>query len=87
MTVANLLPPPHDYNLSIVKLMNHPTYHAYQAQTAALSLFPSVYVKYLPPTWGVATPSTPQPGATTENSGAKEQREWKRRIKMYRACF
>ncbi|KAJ3570271.1 hypothetical protein NP233_g4512 [Leucocoprinus birnbaumii] len=81
--LSNVLPPPHDYNLPIVKLMNHPTYNVFQAQTAALSLFPSVYVKYLPPTWGVATPSTPQPGATSENSGAKEQREWKRRIKMY----
>ncbi|KAF5354988.1 hypothetical protein D9756_005382 [Leucocoprinus leucothites] len=81
--LSNILPPPHDFNLPIIKLMNHPTYHAFQAQTAALSLFPSVYVKYLPPTWGVATPSTPQPGAATESSGGKEQREWKRRIRMY----
>ncbi|KAF9451948.1 hypothetical protein P691DRAFT_722968 [Macrolepiota fuliginosa MF-IS2] len=81
--LSNLLPPPHDFNLPIVKLMNHPTYNSFQAQTAALSLFPYAYVKYLPPVWGVATPSTPQPGAAMESSGAKEQREWKRRIKMY----
>lgn len=66
--------------------MNNPSYRAYQEQTATLSLFPFVYVKYIPPVWGVATPSAPEPGATIENSGAKEQREWKRRIKMYRAC-
>ncbi|XP_006461177.1 hypothetical protein AGABI2DRAFT_192709 [Agaricus bisporus var. bisporus H97] len=81
--LSNILPPPHDFGLPIVKLMNNPSYRAYQEQTATLSLFPFVYVKYIPPVWGVATPSAPEPGATIENSGAKEQREWKRRIKMY----
>jgi|ERR1700722_19615493 len=42
--------------------MNHPTYRAYQVQTAALSLFPNVYIKFLPPAWNSPTPATPAPG-------------------------
>jgi hypothetical protein len=41
---GNLLPPPHDLEVPIVKLMNSPAYRAFQARTAALSLFPSVKV-------------------------------------------
>ncbi|TFK44800.1 hypothetical protein BDQ12DRAFT_717949 [Crucibulum laeve] len=84
--LSNILPPPHDLDLPIVKLMNHPTYLAFQAQTAALSLFANVYIKYLPPVWNATTPHTPLPGTASSapaESDLKQQREWKRRIKMY----
>jgi len=81
--LSNFLPPPHDSDLQLVQLMNHARYRSFQAHTAALSLFPSIHIKYLPPAWDqVATPSNLQSGST-ENSGVREQREWKRRIKMY----
>jgi hypothetical protein len=83
-TAANILPPPHNLTLPIVQLMGHPTYRAYQAHTAALSLFPKLYVKFLPPTWNAPTPPTPPPNASFENTESKEKKEWKRRIKMYR---
>ena len=86
---ANILPPTHDLGISIVKLLNHPTYRAYQADTASLSLFPSVYIKFLPPRWNAVTPATPGPSgngsATVDES--KEKKEWKRRVKMYRKSF
>lgn len=86
LNTANFLPPSGNSDLPIVKLMSHPSYRSFQAQTAALSLFPSIRIKYLPPAWDVSTPSNLQPGSA-EISGVKEQREWKRRIKMYRVYF
>ena len=77
-----MLPPPHDLELPIVKLMNHPTYLAFQVQVAALSLFPYVSVKFLPPSWDAPTPPTPSV-EVAEISDSKQKREWKRRIKMY----
>ena len=83
---ANILPPPHDLELPIVKLMNHPTYLAFQSQTAALSLLPNLYVKYIPPSWNAPTPPTPSMGPS-EDAESKQKREWKRRIKMYCTLF
>jgi len=83
--LANYLPPPHDLALPIVRLMNHPHYQTYQAHTAALSLFPNLCIKYIPPAWNALPPPTPLPGSTTSGEADdKEQRnEWKRRIMMY----
>ncbi|KAE9411358.1 hypothetical protein BT96DRAFT_1011188 [Gymnopus androsaceus JB14] len=82
--LSNLLPPPNDLELPIVKLMNHPTYRKFQSQIAALSLFPQVVIKYLPPSWDVATPPTPSIlVASPINDATKQKKEWKRRIKMY----
>ena len=66
--------------------MNHPHYQTYQAHTAALSLFPNLCIKYIPPAWNALPPPTPVPGATTSGEADdKDQRnEWKRRIMMYR---
>lgn len=80
--LSNFLPPPHDIVLPIVKLLTHPTYQSYQSQIATLSLFPRVYLSYVPPTWNAPTPPTPVPGQEAPIS-SKEQKEWKRRIKMY----
>jgi hypothetical protein len=81
--LSNILPPPHDLDLPIVKLMNHPAYLAFQSQVAVLSLFPNVYVKFLPPSWDAPTPQTPFPGSPIESAEVQQQQEWKRRIKMY----
>jgi len=81
--LSNILPPPHDLDLPIVKLMNHPAYLAFQSRIAVLSLFPNVYVKFLPPSWDAPTPQTPYPGSPIEPADVQQQREWKRRIKMY----
>jgi len=80
--LSNVLPPPHDLELPIVKLLSHPTYQSYQSHIATLSLFPRVYLSYVPPTWNAPTPPTPllEQNATTSS---KEKKEWKRRIKMY----
>jgi hypothetical protein len=67
-----------------MKLMNHLSYRAYQSHTAALSLFPNLYVKFLPPAWDAPTPPTPPAGASFDKTDSKEKKEWKRRIKMYR---
>lgn len=75
---ANVLPPAHTLSLPIVKLLTHPTYLAYQKHIAVLSLFPNVYVKFLPPAWDEPTPKA------TPKEFSKEAKEWKRRIKMYR---
>jgi hypothetical protein len=83
-SIANILPPPHDLDLPIVKLMNHPAYLAFQSRIAVLSLFPNVYVKFLPPSWDAPTPQTPYPGSPIEPADVQQQQEWKRRIKMYR---
>ncbi|KAF8200926.1 hypothetical protein BJ912DRAFT_843679 [Pholiota molesta] len=83
IVLSNILPPPHDLDLPIVKLMNHPTYLAFQSQVAALSLIPQVYVKFLPPSWDVPTPQTPFPGSPIEAADTQQIKEWKRRIKMY----
>lgn len=67
--------------------MNHPAYRAFETQTAALSLFPNLYIKFLPPSWNAPTPPTPHVSAgaqeDAESAEAKQKREWKRRIKMY----
>ncbi|KAL0956494.1 hypothetical protein HGRIS_002638 [Hohenbuehelia grisea] len=81
--IKNLLPPPDELDLPIVKLMNHPSYLAYQAQTAALSLYPTLHIKFLPPTWNAPTPKSPPPGVTSTEQDVKQNKEWKRRIKMY----
>lgn len=54
--------------------MNDPEFRAYQTRTAALSLFPQLHVKLLPPAWG----------ANGVPSADADKKEWKRRIKMYR---
>jgi hypothetical protein len=79
---ANLLPPPHDLELPIVKLLSHPTYRSYQSHVATLSLFPRVYLSYVPPTWDAPTPPTPLDDQGTATP-SKEKKEWKRRVKMY----
>ncbi|KAH9485058.1 hypothetical protein JR316_0001964 [Psilocybe cubensis] len=85
IVLSNILPPPHNLDLPIVKLMNHPTYLAFQSQVAALSLIPQVYVKFLPPAWDAPTPQTPFPGSPIEAADTQQIKEWKRRIKMYLA--
>ncbi|KAJ7497398.1 hypothetical protein FB451DRAFT_1211335 [Mycena latifolia] len=80
--ISSMLPPPHDLSLSIVKLMKHPTYRAFQSQTAALSLLPKLYIKFLPPSWDAPTPATPS-GPTSDDANSKQLKEWKRRVKMY----
>ncbi|KAG6832632.1 hypothetical protein H0H92_014468 [Tricholoma furcatifolium] len=82
IVLSNILPPPHDLELPIVKLMNHPTYLAFQSQVAALSLLPAVYVKFLPPSWDAPTPPTPSV-EVAELTDSQQKKEWKRRIKMY----
>jgi len=72
--VSNILPPPDDLSLPIVKLLTHPSYRNYQAHTAALSLYANVFVAYLPPAWGLPTPI---------QSAPRDRTEWKKRIKMY----
>lgn len=59
--IANILPPPDDFTLPIVKLLTHPTYRDYQSRTAALSLYSNIFIKFIPPIWGAATPPTPAP--------------------------
>jgi hypothetical protein len=49
---------------------------------ATLSLFPRVYLSYIPPTWNATTPPTPISSQDT-TIASKEKKEWKRRIKMY----
>jgi len=61
IVLSNVLPPPKGLAHPIVKLMNHPAYRAYQTQTAALSLFPNVYVKFIPPSWDTSVPTTAGP--------------------------
>ncbi|KAJ7076395.1 hypothetical protein B0H15DRAFT_790678 [Mycena belliarum] len=82
IVLSSMLPPPHDLSLSIVKLMKHPTYRAFQSQTAALSLFPELYIKFLPPSWDAPTPATPT-GVASDDANSKQRTEWKRRVKMY----
>jgi hypothetical protein len=65
-----------------VKLLTHPFYHSYQSHVATLSLFPRVYLSYIPPVWNAATPPTPISGHDA-TVASKEKKEWKRRIKMY----
>ncbi|KAI0276363.1 hypothetical protein BGY98DRAFT_1168598, partial [Russula aff. rugulosa BPL654] len=76
--LSNILPPPHNLDLLIVKLLTHPIYHSYQSHIATLSLFPRVYLSYIPPAWNATTPPTPQYAAVA----SKANKEWKRRIKM-----
>ncbi|KAH9994944.1 hypothetical protein BJV74DRAFT_914501 [Russula compacta] len=80
--LSNVLPPPHDLELPIVKLLSHPTYQSYQSHIATLSLFPRVYLSYIPPTWNAPTPPTPLLGQDA-TAASKEKKEWKRRIKLY----
>jgi len=81
--LSNTLPPPHDLELPIVKLLSHPTYQSYQSYVATLSLVPRVYLSYVPPTWNAPTPPTPLPSEGAAATASKEKKEWKRRIKMY----
>ncbi|TFK84119.1 hypothetical protein K466DRAFT_589170 [Polyporus arcularius HHB13444] len=90
--LSNILPPPDDLTIPIVKLLTHPTYRSYQAHTASLSLFANLFVNFLPPAWGAPTPPTPAPladahaHADAEKAAAdadKLKKEWKRRLKMY----
>ncbi|KAL1710557.1 hypothetical protein EV121DRAFT_251327 [Schizophyllum commune] len=74
--LSHLLPPKHDIELPIVKLMNHPSYRDFQAQVAALSLFSTASVNFLPPNWDGPTPYE-------GDADEKVKSEWKRRIKMY----
>ncbi|EPQ57575.1 hypothetical protein GLOTRDRAFT_115459 [Gloeophyllum trabeum ATCC 11539] len=73
IVLSNILPPPLDLSLPLVKLLTHYTYRAFQSHTAAISLFPNVYVKYLPPAWETDAKSLDD----------AQLKEWKRRIKMY----
>ncbi|KIK67308.1 hypothetical protein GYMLUDRAFT_37396 [Collybiopsis luxurians FD-317 M1] len=81
--LSNLLPPSNDLELPIVKLMNHPVYRKFQSQIAALSLIPQVIIKYLPPSWDAETPETPSASVASPVDATKQNKEWKRRIKMY----
>jgi len=72
-----------DLSLPLVKLLTHPTYRAYQAHVASLSLIPNTYVKFLPPNWRESTPPTPAPIGGIKPEDSSEKKEWKRRIKMY----
>ena len=93
---ANILPPPDDLTLPIVKLLTDPMYRSYQSHTASLSLFANLFVNFLPPAWGAPTPPTPPPPPPSSEEAkeedaeksarleSKEAAEWKRRIKMYR---
>lgn len=81
--VANILPPPDDLSLPIVKLLSHPSYQSYQSRIASLSLFSEVYIKYLPPAWGAPIPSSSASSEDGTRIDSKEKKEWKRRIKMY----
>ncbi|KAH9940393.1 uncharacterized protein BXZ73DRAFT_88651 [Epithele typhae] len=74
--LSNIVPPPDDLTLPIVKLLTHPTYRNYQSRTASLSLFANLFINFLPPAWGAPTPPTPAPPPP-------ESQEWRRRIKMY----
>jgi len=97
IVLSNILPPPQTLEIPLVKLLTHPSYRAYQARVASLSLFSSTYISFLPPHWNAATPATPPPPnailspiltpqsplATPVVQDSKDKREWKRRIKMY----
>ncbi|KAF8638054.1 hypothetical protein AX16_010686 [Volvariella volvacea WC 439] len=78
--ISGLLPPAYDVGLPIVKLMNHPTYQSFQAHVAALSLHANLYVNYLPPSWDGSSGASDQ---DTGDAGARDKKEWKRRIKMF----
>ncbi|KAG1881423.1 hypothetical protein C8R48DRAFT_766456 [Suillus tomentosus] len=78
IVLSNILPPPHDLSLPIVKLLADPSYRNYQAHAASLSLFPNLYVKFTPPMWNQTIP-----GPTDPTSEMDQHREWKRKIKMF----
>ena len=80
LCTANILPPPDDLSLPIVKLLTHPSYNDYQSQTAALSLYANVFIKFTPPVWGSPTPAAPEGEPTSDTF---DKKEWKKRIKMY----
>jgi len=83
VVISNVLPPVDDLSLPLVKLLTHPTYRAYQAHAASLSLIPNTFIKFLPPNWREPTPSTPAPTGGVKPEDSFEKKEWKRRIKMY----
>ncbi|KAG2146476.1 uncharacterized protein EDB93DRAFT_1086261 [Suillus bovinus] len=78
LVLSNILPPPHDLSLPIVKLLSDPSYRNYQGHSASLSLFPNLYVKFTPPMWNQTIPGPADPASETD-----QHREWKRRIKMF----
>ena len=55
---------------------------------AALSLYPGLHIKFIPPAWDAPTPSgdasTSTPIDDPVSIDGKDKREWKRRVKMYR---
>src|SRR6266403_875350 len=75
---ANILPPPHDLDLPIMKLLSHPIYNSYHTHITTLSLFPRVYLSYVPPAWNVPMPPIPQAASVT-----LKEKAWKPRIKMF----
>jgi hypothetical protein len=62
-----------------VKLLTHPSYQSYPSHIATVSLFPRVYLSYVPPAWDAPTPPIRQDTAVA----SKERKDWKRKIKMY----
>lgn len=80
---ANILPPPDDLSLPLVKLLTHPIYQDYQSQTAALSLYANLSIKITPPVWGSPTPAAPE--GSPSGTDTFDKKEWKKRIKMYSA--
>ncbi|KAG8835011.1 hypothetical protein FRC17_005859 [Serendipita sp. 399] len=72
VVLSNILPPPKVLDMPTVTLLSHPSYLAYQAHTATISFFESVYISLSPPDWG-AVPSPVDPNA----------KEWSKRLKMY----
>ncbi|KAI0743352.1 hypothetical protein C8Q80DRAFT_1180468 [Daedaleopsis nitida] len=94
IVLSNILPPPDDLTIPLVKLLTHDNYRSYQSHTASLSLFANLFVNFLPPAWGAPTPPTPAPAAVSDEGKAEEAEkaaramirekvEWKRRLKMY----
>ncbi|KDQ21889.1 hypothetical protein BOTBODRAFT_50426 [Botryobasidium botryosum FD-172 SS1] len=96
IVLKNILPPPQSLSIPTLRLLQDPTYRAYEARTASISLFSNVYVQFLPPRWNAPTPQTPRPAtmeipADPDDDGergpgqmdSEEKKEWKKRIKMY----
>ncbi|CDO70359.1 hypothetical protein BN946_scf184856.g3 [Trametes cinnabarina] len=93
--IPNILPPPDNLAVPIVKLLTHQLYQTYQAHIGSLSLFANIFINFVPPAWDAPTPvntNAPpaedgaQPTESAEKAkekAQKEAREWKRRIKMY----
>jgi hypothetical protein len=71
---VNILPPPHDLEFPIVKLLTHPIYHSYQSHIATLSLFSQVYLSYVPLALECTHAThTPGPGRRVKGEQARDQ--------------